>query len=333
VNTRSSLLFVAPRRLEVCVEDLPVPGPGQVVVQAVLSAISSGTERLVYTGQFPEDLAADETIAALSGSLHYPLKYGYSMIGVVTAVGSNVSPEWLGRRVFAFNPHESAFIADLEYLLPAPAGVSDEDAVFLPNMETAVNLVMDGRPLLGECVAVLGQGIVGLLTIALLARFPLETLAAFEGLSLRRDAAQQAGAALCSDPAAELQPGLPAGFDLCYELSGSPAALNLAIQLTGFEGRIVIGSWYGRKQAPLDLGGRFHRSRIRLISSQVSTIASELSGRWTKARRFELAWQMLAAVRPSQWITHRFPLAEAAQAYRLLDERPGEAIQVVLTYP
>ena len=75
--------------------------------------------------------------------------------------------------------------------------------------------------------------------------------------------------------------------DLCFELSGAPSALNTAISLTGFDGRIMIGSWYGQKQSGLDLGGRFHRSRIRLISSQVSTIAPELTGRWDKDRRFE----------------------------------------------
>jgi 2-desacetyl-2-hydroxyethyl bacteriochlorophyllide A dehydrogenase len=333
VDTRRSLLFVAPRRLEVRSEDLPTPGARQALVRSMLSAISSGTERLVYTGLFPEDLPTDETIAALSGSMHYPLKYGYSMVGEVTSVGPDVDPVWIGRRVFAFNPHESAFLVDIDGLQPVPDGISDDDAVFLPNMETALNLVMDGRPLIGERVAVLGQGIVGLLTAALLARFPLETLATFDGLPRRRDVSLQVGAAHSLDPGGGPPPGLSGSFDLCYELSGVPEALNLAIQLTGFDGRIVIGSWYGRKQAPLNLGGRFHRSRICLISSQVSTLASELSGRWTKQRRFDLAWQMLRQVRPAKFITHRFALAEAERAYRLLDEQPGDALQVVLTYP
>src|SRR4029450_11060974 len=82
----------------------------------------------------------------------------------------------------------------------------------------------------------------------------------------------------------------------------------------------------------LNLGGRFHRSRIRLISSQVSTIASEWSGRWTKSRRLHLASEMLQHVRPAQLITHRFPLDQASQAYALLDQHPEEAIQVLFTY-
>ncbi len=89
----------------------------------------------------------------------------------------------------------------------------------------------------------------------------------------------------------------------------------------------------GAKRAELDLGGRFHRSRIRLISSQVSSLSPELSGRWDKRRRFSLAWEMIAEIDPSRWITHRFPFDRAAEAYQLLDHSPQEAIQVLLTYP
>jgi threonine dehydrogenase-like Zn-dependent dehydrogenase len=64
----------------------------------------------------------------------------------------------------------------------------------------------------------------------------------------------------------------------------------------------------------------------------VSSLDPELSGRWTKDRRFQVAWAMLERVRPSSLISHRFPLESAAEAYRLLDERPWEALQVVFTY-
>jgi threonine dehydrogenase-like Zn-dependent dehydrogenase len=121
-------------------------------------------------------------------------------------------------------------------------------------------------------------------------------------------------------------------MDLCFELSGAPEALDQAIAVTGFDGRVVVGSWYGQKRASLDLGGRFHRSRIRLVSSQVSTLAPALTGRWSKARRFELAWEMLRQVRLARLVTQRFPVEQAAEAYQLIDQQPGETIQVLLTY-
>ncbi|MBN1668264.1 MAG: zinc-binding alcohol dehydrogenase, partial [Anaerolineales bacterium] len=286
-------------------------------------------------GQAPQDLPADDSIAALGGDLSYPLQYGYAAVGQVAALGCGVDPAWLGRQVFAFQPHQTHFTASPEEVLPLPAGIPAESAVFLPNMETAVNLVMDARPLIGERVAIFGQGIVGLLTCALLARYPLAELLTLDPLANRRAASLQAGATRSLDPSAEnnlMQVHGEAGLDLAIELSGAPRALDQAIAVTGFAGRVLIGSWYGSKPVQLDLGAAFHRSRIRLLSSQVSSLEPALSGRWSKARRFELAWKMLRQVQPQRWITHRLPFAQAARGYQLLDQQPDQAIQVIFDY-
>jgi 2-desacetyl-2-hydroxyethyl bacteriochlorophyllide A dehydrogenase len=338
VITRRSLYFTASKSIEIRDEPMPEPGAGQVLVQTLLTAISPGTESLIYQGLFPEELAVDETITGLAGRFSYPLKYGYSAVGRVMGLGPGVTPGWQDRLVFAFNPHESHFIAPVSSLISVPQDIEPATAVFLPNMETAVNLVMDGKPVIGERVAVLGQGIVGLLTAALLARFPLERLVTLDRYALRRQASLEIGAYASLDPGDlqaqhQLQTLLPEGVDLCFELSGAPPALDQAIALTGFDGRVIIGSWYGQKRASLDLGGRFHRSRIRLISSQVSSLAPELTGRWSKRRRFDVAWEMLRRLQPARWITQRFAIQAAAQAYQLIDQHPDQSIQVVLTYP
>lgn len=339
---RRSLIFTAPGQVEIREEALPAAQSGQVLVETRLSAISPGTELLIYRGQAPANLAADETIPSLVGNLTFPLKYGYSTVGQVVAAGSEAGRGWLDRWVFSFHPHESHFWAAAEELLPLPGDMAPETALFLPNMETAVNFMLDGRPLIGEVVVLFGQGIVGLLTTALLARLPLAALVTLDSYPQRRAASLFLGAALSLDPlqdgiGARLQQvidreGMLPGADLVYELSGNPAALAQAIACAGFSGRVVIGSWYGQKRVELDLGGRFHRSRIHLMSSQVSSLTPELAGRWTKARRLQTAWQMLAAVQPAQLITQRFPLSQAPQAYALLDKAPGEALQVILTY-
>ncbi len=340
---RRALFFTGARRVQVQREVLPSPAAGQVLVETGMSAISPGTELLIYRGQAPADLPADEGIAALPGRLTFPLRYGYAAVGRVAALGSGVPAAWQDRRVFAFQPHASHFLASPEELLPLPETISTEDSVLLPNVETAVNLLHDGRPLVGEQVAVFGQGVVGLLTTALLARIPLARLVTLDLHPLRRRASLDLGAYDALDPATpdvldRLQSRLRGlgdymGADLVFELSGAPQALDLAIRAAGFNARILIGSWYGVKRADLDLGGRFHRSRLRLISSQVSSIDPELTGRWSKARRMQVAVDLLAQIRPSRWITHRFPIADAARAYELLDHRPEEAIQVVFTYP
>lgn len=331
---RLAVYLTAPRKVEVRQDLLPSPAANQVVVETLVSAISPGTELLFYRGQAPTDIPVDETIVALAGETRFPLKYGYSAVGRIIEKGAGVSDDWQGRLVFCFNPHESHFVAALTDVIPVPPALSPEEAAFLPNMETAVNLLMDGRPLLGERVAVFGQGVVGLLTTALLAQFPLAQLVTLDQHGLRREKSITVGAHASLDPAdsTQLRDLLKDGADLTYELSGNPAALDQAIGLTGFNGRVVVGSWYGQKPASLNLGGRFHRSRIRLVSSQVSSIAPEWTGRWTKSRRFQVAWQMVERVRPAQFITHRFPVEQAALAYTLLDNHPELAIQVLLTY-
>jgi 2-desacetyl-2-hydroxyethyl bacteriochlorophyllide A dehydrogenase len=333
----ASIYFIRPGQVEVRQETCPLPGPGQVLVQTLLSAISPGTEMLVYRGQFPAGIAVDKSIGALPGTFQYPLRYGYATVGRVSTLGDGVDPSLQERLVFAFQPHTSYFLASPGDLHIVPDGISPEEALFLPNMETAVNFVMDGAPLVGERVTVFGLGIVGLLTTALLARFPLENLITFDLYPRRRQAALKIGATACLDPIdntlnEQIKAFLPAGADLAFEVSGSPQALDLAIASTAFSGRVVIGSWYGQKHASLDLGGYFHRSRLRLISSQVTTLAPELSGRWDKARRFAVAWEMIRQVNPQKWITHRFPLDQASQAYDLLDRRADQAIQVIFDY-
>jgi len=330
-TTRQAIYFTAPYKVEVQSEPIASPGPGQVLVQAMLSAISPGTERLIYRGQVPLDMALDETIADLRGQFRYPFKYGYTMVGQVVALGAGVAAEWQGRLVFAFHPHESHFITTPNNLWPLPPHVTPEAAIFLPNMETAVNLLLDGAPIIGERVVVLGQGMVGLLTTHLLAQYPLSDLVTIEPAATRRNLSLALGARRTFEPLSTLQL-FDNGADLIYELSGNPDALNQAIDMAGFDSRIIVGSWYGTKLVTLNLGGCFHRQRIRLISSQVSTLTPHLSGRWNKARRLELAWQRLLQLQPSQFITHRFPISQAVEAYALLEANPNETVQIVLTY-
>ncbi len=332
------LFFTAPQKIEIRESSLPIPVENEVLVASICSAISAGSELLVYRGQFPR---LTDMHDALSSGLNYPLAYGYACVGKIIEIGKSVNSEWLGKLVFAFQPHTSHFTAAIESLFPIPLSLLPEDACFFANMETAVNLVQDGAPVLGERVLVLGQGIIGLLVSSLLSEFPLDGLVTADRYELRRGALNLEGSNVSKhtslDPGAkdfleQARDFLGDGADLTYEISGSPSALNDAIALTRFTGRIVIGSWYGQKRAEVDLGGAFHRSRLRLISSQVSTIAPELSARWNKARRFEVTWAALRRIRPEKWITHRFSIEQAGRAYELVNTNPGKTIQVIFDY-
>lgn len=334
MTTATQLWFTAPFEVEVREVPMTTPGPGDVRVRTLYSAVSPGTELLVYRGQLPEQLALDSTLESLQASAQYPLQYGYASVGEVEQVGRDVDPAWLGRRVFSFQPHASHFVAQPEQVMLVPEDVSSQAAVFLPNMETAINLVQDGQPLVGERVVVLGQGVVGLLVSAVLAQYPLASLSAVEGLSQRQSLARQLGVQTVYSPSEAnpvQQPEL-ADADLIFEVSGHPEALNLAIGLSGYASRIVIGSWYGTKAVSVDLGGAAHRNRLQLITSQVSTLAPALTGRWNKQRRFNLAWDLIRRSDPTPLITHQLALHEAGALYQQLHDASAGIVQPVFHY-
>jgi 2-desacetyl-2-hydroxyethyl bacteriochlorophyllide A dehydrogenase len=312
------LYFVAPRRVELREETVPDPAKGQIVVETELSAISAGTELLLYRGEIPAETGLDENLPSLAGTARYPAAYGYSAVG----------RDSRGRRVFAFQTHRSAFVAPPEQLFLLPESLPSESAALLPTIETAVSLVHDARPLYGERVLVVGQGVVGLALTFLLARFPLARLVSVDRWERRRRASLALGAVESFRPETLDE----RDFDLTFEVSGSPEALDLALAAAGDEGRIVVGSWYGGKRASVDLGTHFHRGRLRIVSSQVSRIAPDLRGRIGKERRFQMALEAASALPFAELVSHRFPIERAPEAYRLLDERPEECLQLLFTY-
>ncbi len=319
-----ALFHTAPGRVEVRELEVAEPGPDEVQVTSLYSAISPGTEKRIFAGNLPEELPLDAVLPSLAGSFRYPFRYGYCLVGEVTAAGAGAGEALVGKRVFLFHPHQTRAVVAASECLKVPEDIDSEDALFFANLESAVNLVHDAAPLLGEQVMVVGLGIVGLLTVAVLAGFPI-TLYASDPIAERRRLAEALGA-LTFDPKS---PQLGDSLDLAIELSGSPEGLQLAIDLTGFAGRIVIASWYRGKVA-LGLGGAFHRSRIRLLASQVSTIDPVLSGRWNRARRHVLVWELVRRLKPARFISHRFSLQESQEVFEQLEQ--DRLLQPVFVY-
>ncbi len=326
----SALYFTAPRSVETRPVEVDPPEPDEVAVETLATAISAGTELLVYRDQTPSNLRLDETIETLNGDFSYPVRYGYAAVGEVTAVGEHVDDDWIGRTVFSFTPHQTRFTGEPSALVEIPAGMDAEAATLLPSFETATNLVLDVAPRLDEEVVVFGAGVIGLCTARLLADFPLDRLVVVDPIARRRRVAREFGAdeTLHPDDLEEHD----GDVDAAVELSGRPEVLDDALGIVGYDGRVVVGSWYGTKRAPLDLGSRFHRNRITIESSQVSTIDPALRGRWSADRRLAVALDRLGRTDVDTLISHRVPFADAAEAYDLLDRRPEEALQVVLTY-
>lgn len=335
-----SISFSGQRSVTLTQELLPKPNGEQVLIETLCSAISAGTEMLVYRGQLPKDMAVDSGLEALEFPNAYPMPYGYACVGIVIECGDEVDRNLLGKTVFIFHPHSSHILTSAQACIVVPEGIAPEAALFLANMETAINLAQDIGPLLGERGVILGQGIVGLLLSALLSEFPLSALYALDNFEQRREQANRFEPVQSFAPSSaedmhclreKLFDGVD-GADFIAELTGSPDALNLAIDLSGYGSRIIIGSWYGDKSAPLSLGGKVHRNRLTIYSSQVSTIAPQLSARWTKERRFDVVWDAIRRHQPQKLISDRVRIEDASGIYDRLDSSPENIVQAVLVY-
>jgi len=331
VSVAAALWFPRARSVELRSEALAETGPDEVRVRATLSAISHGTEMLVYRGEVDADLALD--LPTLAGGYGFPLKYGYASVGHAVSVGRDVRTVHEGDLLFALHPHQDEYVIRETLVRPLPRSVP-EQGVFLANLETAINVVLDAKPRLGENVVVFGQGVVGLLVTQLLRHSGARVLAV-EPSALRRSFAERCGAeaAIAPSDAASLRTLTGGrGADIAIDASGSPDALQQAIDCVAPEGTVVVCSWYGEKPVPLELGGSFHRGRVRLVSSQVGRIDPSLAPRWDRERRLALATDLLGELILAELITHRIPFARAAEAYALLDSRGAETVQVVLDY-
>jgi 2-desacetyl-2-hydroxyethyl bacteriochlorophyllide A dehydrogenase len=335
------LEFVAPNTVSVTSEaphELNL-GPSEVYIKAECSLISTGTELKIFKGEFESGEALDTTIEAMKDqTLKYPLRYGYSVVGRVVAVGEDVDSSVTGSRVFCFAPHGTGSVASIDSCVHIPDEISSQDAVFLPSVETALSIVQDAQPKLGEVVAVFGQGLIGLLVGSILQRQMLRSEACSDQLVLvdvndarlavARDAIPQA---TYWNPSKDLP--LTKEFDVSIEVSGSPKALQTALDSTGYGGRVVVGSWYGARPAALSLGLQLHRSHLTIIMSQVSRVAAVHSDRWDKARRMTLALDMLRQLKPSEWLLGRkIPLTKAALQKAYSDLSAGKELTILIEY-
>jgi 2-desacetyl-2-hydroxyethyl bacteriochlorophyllide A dehydrogenase len=322
----ASVWFPRAREVEFRDETIGAPGAGEVRVRAIASGLSHGTEMLVFRGEVPADLALD--LPTLAGSYGFPIKYGYASVGRVVAVGAGVAD-------FVHHPHQEEYVVSAAAAVRLPQRLPPELGIFLANCETALNVLLDAHPRLEEEVAVIGQGVVGLLVTQLLQRAGA-SVTAVEPIALRRELALRCGADEAVTPEEALARIAARtngrGADVVIEASGNARALQLAIDAAAFQASVVVCSWYGAKPVSLDLGSRFHRARLRLVSSQVSQVDPALSPRWDRRRRLETAVALLGELVLGPLITHRIPFARAAEAYELVDQRPEETAQVILTY-
>ncbi len=324
--------FTAPRTAEILDAAVPPPGPGEATVRAVVSLVSAGTELSVYRGEASGELGL-ETCA---GSFDFPVKYGYQVVGEVLATGGGATVS-TGDTVFVFHPHQTHFTVRTDGLLVAkvPPDLAPERAAFAHLLSVALTSQLDVPTRFADCVVVFGQGVVGCLA-AQLVRRTAGRLVVVDPIESRRQRARLFGAdaAVGPDAAAEAVDQLSGGrgADAAIEASGSPAALQCAIEVTGQAGTIVAVSYFGTRVVPLVLAPQFHFRRQRIVSSQTNPFGGDFGPRWDWPRVQGAAFDLLRSDWLQTPVTHRVPFLDAARGYQLLDQRPDEAMSVVFEY-
>lgn len=357
------------------VEDVPVPTPreGQALVRIESSLVSAGTERMIV--EFAEkslvgkarsrpdlvkqvlDKAKREglvpTVQAAFNRLDQPMALGYSSAGTIVALGKNMQGFKVGQRVACagggFAVHAEYNIVPRNLLTPLPGNLDFESAAFTTLGAIAMHGFRLAEPQIGESVAVIGMGLLGLL------------------------AAQIADAAGCRVLGIDIDPArLALASSLGLEAVSRKNAVDSAQAFTSNRGfDVILICADTPSNDPVELAGVIARDRARVVATgavgltfprkvyyekEISFINSRSYGpgrydldyeengldypigyvRWTEGRNFQAVVDLMASgkLKVAPLISHRFPIEKAIQAYNVITGKTKEKfLGVVLTYP
>ncbi len=362
---------------ELKVAEVPAPGvmDGSVLVRTTVSLVSAGTEKMVMdlakkslagkaadrpdlVKKVADKLAKDGVLAtakAVLGKLDQPIPLGYSAAGVVLECGAGVTKLTPGQRVAAAGAkvanHAEFNLVPVNLSVPIPDGVSDDAAAFVTLGAIALQGVRTANLTLGERVGVIGLGLIGQLTVQLLAANGCRVL----GVDL--------------DPA-KCSLARALGADEAVVRNGDlDAAVAKLTDGRGLDAVIVCAATDSND--PVELAGELARDRARVVvvgavpmnvprrpyyDKELSLLLSRSYGpgrydpsyeeqghdypfgyvRWTEGRNLQAFLELCAAgkVRVDKLITHRFDIAQAEGAYALISgARQEPFLGVLLTYP
>ncbi|MCX5330130.1 dehydrogenase [Streptomyces sp. NBC_00140] len=283
-RTASAFWLNSPGAGEIREVTLPAPSEGEVLVRALYSGVSRGTETLVFRGGVPESQHAAMRAPFQEGDFPAPVKYGYLSVGEVEEGPADL----VGRTVFCLYPHQTRYVVPVTAVTRVPENVPAERAILAGTVETAVNAAWDAAPLVGDRIAVVGGGMIGCSVAALLARFPGVRIQLVDADPARASVAKALGVdfALPRDALGEC--------DLVVHASATEQGLARSLELLTPEGTVLELSWYGDRKVSLPLGEAFHSRRLVIRSSQVGTVSPARRSSRTYADRLALALELLA---------------------------------------
>ena len=307
-------------RAELREEHLAPIDDGWCRVEAIYSAVSPGTERIVASGRVPAEIAEIMRCPYMDGSFAFPVKYGYSLVGRVAEGPSSMR----GRLVHVLHPHQSLCNVRVGDVRVVPEDVSAERATLASNLETAITALWDSRIVAGEHALVIGFGIVGSLVARLLSRMPGVEVDVVDLDPGKRILATRLGFAALDAPRRD--------YDVAFGASGSPDEVQTAIDAVGDEGRVIELSWLGMRESRVLLGGSFHSGRKSLVASQVAHIPPFLRGRWDYERRTRLVFSLLRDPVFERHITRTVAFEDMPQFVEELCAGSSDGLSVTVRY-
>jgi NADPH:quinone reductase-like Zn-dependent oxidoreductase len=311
-----ALWVLEPGRAAICPQRVRQPGAAEVRVRTRYTAVSRGSEALVHGGHVPVNQYEAMRAPFQEGDFPGPVKYGYISVGDVVA-----GPDgWVGTTVFCLYPHQREYVVPATAVVPLPGDVPAERAVLAANMETAVNALWDGGPLVGERIAVIGAGLVGCLVARLATAIPGTAVTLVDPQTSRQSVARELGVAFATPDE------LAGEFDRIFHASASEAGLRQALSVAAFEAVIVELSWFGDRAIALPLGEAFHSRRLTLRSSQVGGVPAGQRPRWDHGRRLALAVALLNDPALDSLITGESDFPALPQVLAELSRGPGATL-------
>lgn len=322
----TALWYVSRGRIELRDEPLDPPPAATARLTTLFSAVSRGTERLIYGGAVPETEWQRMRAPFQSGEFPFPVKYGYCAVGRIEEGPSELK----GHAAFCLHPHQTRMNVPAASLVLVPEAVPVKRATLAANMETALNAIWDASAQPGDRIMVIGGGIVGLLIGYLAARIPGTEVTLADLIQSRRDVADGLGMRF-------VQPGSALDaedreFDVVFHTSATEQGLQSAIDYAGNEARVIEVSWYGSKPVTLNLGGAFHSRRLALVSSQVGQVSPSRHARWPLQRRLKKAMALLDDPALDLLVQTEIPFQEAPRRLSELFEQGSTELPPVIRY-
>lgn len=322
--TAQALWFTGPK--ESVIKDTPLPEleDGFVRIRSSYSAISPGTERLVFQGKVPPSMVKKMIVPYMEGDFSFPVKYGYSIVGTVV---DSPQDEFIGKRVHVMHPHQNEIVVRQEDLNFISDTLPDQRATLFSNTQTCVNAIWDSQVDIGDKVLIVGFGTIGSLLSLILQQMNLVEIHVADNNIEKLKIAEQFGFTTFSPNQVT-----PDFYDLSFHCSATSEGLQTAIDCVGLEGRVIELSWYGSNSVNLELGSSFHTGRKQIISSQVSRIPIRKQPQWDHYRRNEFVQKILHDTEFDKLITSTINFSSVSEIFEEITRPDRIDLSLVIDY-